>query len=397
MAVAVALAIIAAGPPAGAQDGNPSLPSVTPTAAAVPSDGPASTVRGPRWALVRDRDVRRAGILRHVVTLGTEAIATALVTDARDQTRVRVLATGDGSSWVRRGVIRLTGSVADLLADGAVLFAAGWDEGATIWRSDDAGRTWATPADAAPFAGGADGLPGLPEGAEVAAIARGPGGLVAVGEAVDPDTLERRAAVWRSADGLTWERLTDAGRLPPFHALAADAATWVVVGSSIGADTAPAGGDAPVLRWSADGVTWTDAGAEVRPMERMNGVTALPGDGFVAWGAHMDDPAAPAITWWSTDGRTWERAADDPALAGADLASVRSLEGGALVMAVGGAPQGAYAYPLLGSAWRRDRIRALPAVCVTDVASVRAILVAVGGPSGGAHQRGRAWTSPLEP
>jgi len=393
--IAVALAVVTGAGPVGAEDGP--TPSAEVSSSASPSPGPAATVRGPRWAQVRDRDVRDAGILEHMVTLGPEAIAMAQVTDAQGQTRVRVLATEDGWSWVRRGTIRLTGSVNALLADGTVLYAAGWDEGATIWRSADAGRTWATSADPGPFAGGADGLPGTDEGAEVAAIGRGPGGLLAVGEAVDPDTLGRRAAVWRSADGLAWERVAEAGVWPSFHVLAADASTWVVIGSSSGAATSPAGADAPVLRWSADGATWTDAGAEVGAMERMDGVTALPDGGFLAWGARLDAPAAPVLTWWSTDGRSWDRGADDPALGGADLASVRSLEGGSQVVAVGGVPRGAYAFPLLGAAWRRDRIRVRTSLCVKDVASVRAILVAVGGSCGGDRQRGRAWTSPLAP
>jgi hypothetical protein len=152
-----------------------------------------------------------------------------------------------------------------------------------------------------------------------------------------------------------------------------------------------------VLRWSTDGATWTDATAEIGSMETIEGVTALLDTGFVAWGRPLDDPAAPAILWTSPDGRAWTRQAADPALVKADLAEVRSLEGGALVMAVGGRPTGAFSYPWLGDAWRRDRIRRGATVCVRDVASVNAILVAIGGTCGAARQRGRAWTAPLEP
>ena len=66
-------------------------------------------------------------------------------------------------------------------------------------------------------------------------------------------------------------------------------------------------------------------------------------------------------------------------------------------MAVGGAPQGALSFPLLGDVWRRDQIRARQTLCVTDVASVRAILVVVGGTCAAERQHGRAWTTPLEP
>ena len=338
----------------------------------------------------------RAGLLDHAVTLGEEVVALAPIVNRRGQSVIRVLATSDGRSWTRRGRFPITGDVTQLLADGSWLFATGWDEGATIWRSDDAGRSWRQPEDPAPFAGDADGLPGTGEGADIAAIARGPAGLLAVGQATDPDTLERRAAAWRSMDdaGRAWERLADVGALPPSTRSRRTPQTYVVVGSSITAATSPVGADVPVLRWSTDGATWTAATADIGAMESIQGVTAVPGTGFLAWGRHLDDQAAPAIIWTSPDGRVWTRAADDPGLAGADLAAVRSLEGGALLMAVGGAPRGAFAYPWLGDVWRRDPIRARSIQCVRDVASVKAILVAVGGTCGGARQRGRAWTHP---
>jgi hypothetical protein len=397
--LAASLAIVASVSPAVAQDGSPApsmAPSPVPAASPAPSLG-TSRVGVVRWAATTDRDVRRSGLLQHAVTLGAEIIALAPGTTRNGQTVIRVLATADGTAWTRRGRIAITGDVTDLLADGGTLYATGWDEGATIWRSDDAGRTWVVPADQAPFAGDADGLPGTAEDADILAIARGPAGLLAVGHATDPDTGERRAATWRSTDGATWERLADAGTLPPFRAVAADATTYAVAGSSLTTARSPLGADTPVLRWSTDGATWTDATAEIGSMETIEGVTALPGTGFVAWGRPLDDPAAPAILWTSPDGRAWTRQAADPALVKADLAEVRSLEGGALVMAVGGRPTGAFSYPWLGDAWRRDRIRRGATVCVRDVASVNAILVAIGGTCGAARQRGRAWTAPLEP
>jgi hypothetical protein len=394
------LAALVAASPVVAQDGSPA-PSVAPSAAPAAAS-PAPSLAAPRvgsvrWAATTDRDVRRSGVLEAAVTLGEEVIALAPATTRQGQTVIRVLATGDGSTWTRRGRIPLTGDVTDLFADGTTLYATGWDEGATIWRSDDAGRTWAVPPDQAPFAGDADGQPGTPEGADILAITRGPAGLLAVGRSTDLDTLQRRAAAWRSADGLAWERLAAVATLPPFHALAADATTYVVVGSSITAPKTAPGADVPVVRWSTDGATWTDATIELGAMESIDGVAALPGAGFLAWGRPLDGAAAPAIVWASPDGRAWTRQPADLALAGADLAQIRSLEGGALVMAVGGRPTGAFSFPWLGDAWRRDRIRRSAATCVRDVASVRAILVAVGGTCGGSRQQGRAWTAPLEP
>jgi len=399
--VGALVAIVVWVAPTAGQGGASPSPSVAPAVspgASLPAVSPSTPARrGPHWTAVKDRDVTRSGILGHAVSLGDEVIALAPFSDRHGQSSVRVLATGDGASWSRRGTIRLTGAVTDLLADGTSLFAVGWDQGATIWRSDDAGATWATPADAASFLGGADGRPGADDAAQVQAIARGPAGLVAVGDATDPDTLARRAAVWRSADGLSWERVAEAGALPPFHAIAADAATYVVVGSTIGAPTSPPGADVSMLRWSTDGLTWTDATAEIAAMEVVTGVITIPGNGFLAWGSRIDGPTPLAIVWTSTDGRTWQRLPDDPALAGADLVSVRSLEGGALTMAVGGTPTGAYAWPWLGTAWRRDAIRVRAGQCISDVASVKAILVAVGGTCTAARPHGRAWTTPLEP
>jgi hypothetical protein len=273
----------------------------------------------------------------------------------------------------------------------------GWDEGATIWRSDDAGRTWSVPVDQVPFAGDADGEPGTTEDADVAAIAVGPAGLLAVGQATNPDTRQRRAAAWRSADGLTWERLADVANLPPFHAIAANAATYVVVGSSITSATSPLGADTPVLRWSEDGATWTDATIDVGPMESMEGVTAIPGSGFLAWGRHLDTTNLPAIAWTSADGRAWLRSAPDPSLGRARLAQVRALEGGALLVGVGGVPNGAWSFTLAEDGWRRRVMRATSRACARDVASVNAIIVAVGGTCQGSRQRGRAWTAPIEP
>jgi hypothetical protein len=42
-------------------------------------------------------------------------------------------------------------------------------------------------------------------------------------------------------------------------------------------------------------------------------------------------------------------------------------------------------------------MRATSRACARDVASVNAIIVAVGGTCQGSRQRGRAWTAPIEP
>lgn len=412
---AAMLALLALPLGAAGQDASPApatSPSVPPgvssaSPGASPSSAPTPTTLVPvgarlRWVAVRDRDVMGAGVLFAAATLGDEVVALAPRRSAQGQTRIVALATSDGATWTRRGQISITGDIADLLADGDALLAVGWDEGATVWRSIDGGRTWATPADAAPFAGGADGLPGSAESAEVLGISRGPAGLLAVGLVTDPDTLVRRAAAWRSTDGVAWERLPGVSTLPSLHAVAGDAVGYVSVGSSVVDPRPTRPADIRLLRWSPDGATWTDASADVRANESIEGVSAVPG-GFVAWGRAATapqpgtGPAVPAITWTSPDGLSWTRHDADPALASVDLDAIRSLDGGALIMAIGGVPdRGIFSFPRLGDTWRRDRIKGRDTLCVRDVASVGAILVAVGGTCGEGLQRGRAWTAPLE-
>ncbi|MFN8621830.1 MAG: sialidase family protein [Chloroflexota bacterium] len=379
-------------------------PAVAQSPAPSPGSGSATTsgraAPQARWKQGKAALVRRAGILGHAVTLGDEVIAIATGTDKHDQAVARTLATKDGNRWRKRGQIKLVGSINDLIADGDTLYAVGWNEGAAVWRSTDGGKTWTRPKDAAPFAGSADGGGGDDQAASAVAIAKGPAGLLIVGSVTDPVTLARRGAAWRSADGTTWERLPGAAALPPFRGLAADGTTYVAVSATSGLAMSPFGADASRLRWSTDGATWTAATVDLAGGESVDGVTALEGGGFLAWG-HPYGPevaaGSPAITWTSTDGRNFTRGSTDAALAGADLAVIRSLEGGALVMGVGGAPEGAYAFPSLGDAWRRDTIRPGGQLCVNDVASVKAILIAVGGACGAKKATGRAWTTPLEP
>jgi hypothetical protein len=373
--------------PAGAQEPSPSTPAASPLPPSSPSPAPVTSptaTAGPRWSIVRDVDVVRSGILRHVVTLGGEAIAFAPTISRDGQTRVRVLVTADGTEWRRRGRIELTGTVRDVLADGATLLAVGWDDGAAIWRSVNGGRTWSLPDDPAPFAGGADGLPALDEDAEIAAIVRGPAGILAVGTAVDPARTARRAAAWRSQDGVAWERLVEVGALPPFLDVAADSDIHVAVGS-----------DPTAIRWSLDGAAWTEATVDRAPDESIVGVVAVPGHGFLAWGSGPDAPGP--LTWASLDGRTWAREPADAALRGALLATIRATDAVPPAVAVGGRPTGAFAFAWLGDAWRRDRIRGQVQLCARDVTVLSDRLIAVGGTCGADAQRGRAWVAPLEP
>jgi hypothetical protein len=428
-------------------------PSASPLVAVAPSDPPGDApspgVTGDpsglpeRWAPVRGRVLRSVGPALHAVEARGELIAVALDSDRRGQTVLVTLASADGGSWTRRSVVPLTGSVSDLVADRRALYLVGWDEGPRVWRSTDAGRTW-RPADPATLAlrsdGGADPAASL----DVRAIARGPAGLLAVGARGDAADGPAGGVAWRSANGRAWQR---AGEVEvPLLALAADPSIYVAVASgaadpgglpdgAVSASPDPAGSDpagsippgtgasaaggSSTIVWSTDGVTWTPAAIEPGPGGEIQGVVRLRPRGFLAWGvaAPADtpgaaSPGAPAspgaaasgtgsvtAAWSSADGRTWQREPDPPGGTPGGWSSVRSVEGGALVLAVGRATEpGGWAWVRLpDGTWRQDVISADPRSCVRDVGSVRAILVAVGGACGAAVPSGGAWTSPIEP
>jgi hypothetical protein len=109
-----------------------------------------------------------------------------------------------------------------------------------LWASHD-GRTWASVA--------------LPEIDSIAAVAGGPGGFVAAGQAGD------EAAVWFSADGVAWERVVDDAFASPVklmpRAATAARAGYVVVGSDGLCREGPCPGQQVVIWTSADGRSWT--------------------------------------------------------------------------------------------------------------------------------------------
>lgn len=206
-------------------------------------------------------------------------------------------------------------------------------------------------------------------------VATGPRGLVAVGWIFE----DFRGVAWHSADGSRWSIDSP---LPPntiLQAVAADANRYVAVGLNGKSATA----------WSStDGLSWqptTSSDAFAATPLRLTSVIHWSG-GFVAGGFEGDEfgSATAAAFWISTDGLTWQRAPDTPALRDARAWSIAA--GGPGLIAVG--TPGPTAGPGPAVVWTsRDGLQwtRVPSSPVFEGARIRAIanvpgigLIAVG-------------------
>jgi len=194
---------------------------------------------------------------------------------------------------------------------GSGLVAVGWDESggsidAAVWRSTD-GLIWnRIPNDEAIF-GGSD------TQAMRSVVTAGPG-LVAVGG--DWSRGDQDAAVWWSVDGLTWNRVPHdetvfgGPYIQRMRAVTAGGPGLVAVGRA-GSDQ---DGDAAVW-WSVDGLTWNrvphDETVFGGPGSQKMVSVAAAGPGLVAVGWDTLDGDADAAIWWSPDGLTWNRVPHD--------------------------------------------------------------------------------------
>ncbi len=212
-------------------------------------------------------------------------------------------------------------------AGGPGLVAVGRDEAsvgdlvAAVWTSAD-GITWTRVHDDEGVLGG-EGLQLM-----VSVTAGGPG-LVAVGF----DGLSGRldAAVWTSADGITWSRVPDDEEV-----LGGDGRQVMVSVTAGGPGLVAIGTDSfqGAVWISPDGITWTRVlDDEVILGSRMSSVTA-DGSGLVAvgWAVSRRDvaPLEPdsgflgleldedAAVWTSPDGITWSRVPHDEAVFGGE-------------------------------------------------------------------------------
>jgi hypothetical protein len=213
---------------------------------------------------------------------------------------------------------------------------------ALVWRSPD-GLHWQRVPDQASLVGGA-----------MADVTRWGTGFVAVGTA---GTL---GAAWTSTDGLTWRRAADG---PAFHALPGDdPALWTQIESvtashgvivAVGTD-GNGGTHGPTARaWrSADGRTWSGSTGDrfVGFSSGQDATVSATATGFLAT-FPVQDEACPGGVQASMDGRVWRCATTASAMLGFAPAAV--AESAAIQLAVGNTPiEGALDGPL-GAIWWR--------------------------------------------
>ncbi|MGI9658761.1 MAG: hypothetical protein ACR2OD_07625 [Gaiellaceae bacterium] len=279
---------------------------------------------------------------------------------------------------------------------GTGLVAVGFAEdaatglGAAVWTSAD-GVRWARVLDDEAALGG-------PGGQTMLSVTAGGPGLVAVGW---DQPLGRDAAVWTSADGVSWSRVEHDDAV--FGGLGYQSMSAVIAGGpglvAVGRDRT-----GPVVWTSPDGAEWTRITPETAAdifgpgtglSGRMNSVTAV-GPGLVAVGTSGSDAAA----WASEDGITWVRAPYDEAVFGGEgLQEMRSVVPGGLgVVAVGADGANAAVWTSVdGGTWARttrDAASAIDALSMESVTAGEVGLVAVGAERSLGSFSIAAWTSP---
>ncbi len=176
-----------------------------------------------------------------------------------------------------------------------------------VWSSSDLGGVWTEAELPAPPAL-APGQPGL---FQPQVAASGPAGIVVVatcsGEAPGP-ICPATTYLWQSVDGLAWRLVTLPEDYVSLSALVAAGPGFVLGGArNKGLD--------PAIWTSPDGITWTSAGTLADGGRAPNGDTlwvnaiGVGPSGIIALSAHAHMSVI-ARAWASTDGRSWQVAAD---------------------------------------------------------------------------------------
>lgn len=270
-------------------------------------------------------------------------------------------------------------------SSGSTRLAVGSADGhAAIWKRGASG-TWSI------VSGGQPAVFSVPGPADLAGVASGPAGWIAVGEAAGGQPV-----VVVSADGVTWHSARAAGPAAfnapglDLTAVAASGHGYVVVGRQ-----AEGARRFAAMWWSPDLRTWTRADnggldGRLAPSE-LYAVTAS-GAGFVAAGTH----GGHAAVWFTRTGLSWAKL-DLPLPGGADSAALRfTVARGAMVVAVGDAETGRGSIPFVamsrddGQQWQQVSLPASGGTTVTALTASPAGFTAA-GQAGGREVR---WTSP---
>jgi hypothetical protein len=229
---------------------------------------------------------------------GPGLVAIGLVFDGADANAAAWTST-DGLDWTRTPEMGAVGTAAFALATGPAGLVAVGDAGPApaAWRSAD-GRTWQ-----------AASLPSVAEkgAAQLLAVTGRPSGYLGGGWLLGSDGRSS-ATIWTSPDGRAWatEPALPGGVAAQVHGLAADPSIAVAVGVSTTGST-----DRAVAWVSSDGRDWRSATVEGADGSRMEAVIPTPA-GWLAVGSR--DGALSAASWTSTDGLTWHAAPEEPAL-----------------------------------------------------------------------------------
>jgi hypothetical protein len=224
------------------------------------------------------------------------------------------LTSPDGVHWTVRHQVRLDGEqvVRHLVALEGSLFAFGQSAETipSIWRSGD-GVRW-TRVDSPTWAAfWSDHL--------FLDVASGPGGLVAIGDRTtgEHDELLGDPAVLRSGDGVSWEEtpLDGATQRSVVRDVIGLDGGYALLG---GEETGPVTGmGTPQAWWSTDGQRWSRAKVDRAQAgdNHFQSYSAMAGvEGLVARTELLCAGCPPTNrTWISSDGRSWQRGADQGA------------------------------------------------------------------------------------
>jgi hypothetical protein len=220
-----------------------------------------------------------------------------------------------GLEWAQlpHDPVFVNASIQGLTADDEGMFAYGFvrqpEEGkveGAIWRTAD-GRAWERVSGRAGF-----------EDAGVGSLARGvDGSYLAAGTTCHFECGGAR--LWKSRDGLEWVEVTVGVPQTWWIEMFAAGTGWIVSGTTT--DPTP-----PTLWSSVDGTTWVPATGLGREDALVRGVVTLPTK-LVAYGSSYPGADSLPAIWTSVDGSRWTPVAAEAAPSGQGISAVAEIDG----------------------------------------------------------------------